>query len=197
MRIGLLGGTFDPVHNGHLSLAEQMANAYHLDEVWFCIANQSPFKRDHKAASSVDRLSMLALAVTKDPRFHICDIELHLPSPSYTINTLKELTKEFPEHEFFLIMGSDSAIEFEKWREPEEIIKYAKILVGLRGSSDTALIDKIKNEQIRNIIQKGLTNIFIDGISSTVIRNRIQEGKDCNSLVPANVLDYIGSHRLY
>lgn len=166
-KIGFFGGTFDPIHFGHLLLVEELAKKHHLDEVWFCPAYCSVFKTSKPPQASVKhRLAMLELALEGYPAFKICRAEIEKGTVCYTVDTLRLLSH--PEIQFYLLLSDESFASLARWKEPEELARLAPPLVGKRTL-----------------------------ISSTKIRKRLKKGLTCKDLVPAKVLDYILAHRLY
>jgi nicotinate-nucleotide adenylyltransferase len=193
MRVGLYGGTFDPVHHGHVNLALEMKEKLPLDEVWFVPAQISPHKMENKPTSTEHRMRMLQLALADIPGLQISNVELERPAPSYTIDTILQLQKEYPEHTFFLIVGDDSIAHFDKWRQSEEIIKRVPLLVGKRSYN----IENISNNLILEAVKRGLVDTTVMEISGTEIRNRLKKNLYCGHLLPPKVLDYIYSNELY
>lgn len=200
--IGIYGGSFDPVHIGHLSLAIEMVEAHGLDEVWFCPTGQNP--RKYRMSSGPEhRLNMLRLAIEGEPRFRILETEIAKPEPSYTVDTLEELhkaeSKSSDPKAFALILGTDSARDFHKWRKPEEIIRLAQPLVGRRiDESGGGLEDEFEGTpDVIAALKRGVTPTRIMEISSIEIRYRLRKGKYCGHLLPRKVLDYIGANHLY
>jgi nicotinate-nucleotide adenylyltransferase len=179
MVIGLFGGTFDPIHFGHLNLAFEMMERHHLDGIWFIPAYRSPFKPGKTPAEAHYRLEMLRLAIEDIPQFQIVDLELKKEAPSYTVDTLRELVHLNPGVSFRLILGSDTAKEFPQWKEPDEIKALAPPLFGRRLCSEEGERMKVME------------------ISSTEIRSRLKKGLYCGHLLPAKVLDYIIKNHLY
>ena len=170
LRIALFGGSFDPIHLGHLQLAMQLFKEHGLDELFFCPAAQSPFK-EKPIASGEHRKRMVELAIEGIPGFYILLAELSRGGISYTIDTLRLLRKRHPNAELFLILSEESFKEFPQWKDYEEILTLAKPLVGPRQE--------------------------VGGISSTEIRSLLKKGIDCSFLIPRKTLDYIHSHHLY
>ena len=176
-RIGLYGGSFDPVHFGHLNLAIEMLEKYALSKIYFCPAALSPFKQEIEPAASHHRLAMLKYAIEEIPEFSILENELLRPPPSFTIDTIEELLiadqkKTLNQHpEYFLILGEDSAVSFPSWYRAEEIIKKVKILIGCRSCPKLAFKG---NADMQKAIERGITITPIFDISSTEIRKRIQ-----------------------
>jgi len=193
MRIGIFGGSFDPIHFGHLYLAEAIRTEYNLERVLFIPASRSPFKEDQVALSSPeDRLKMTELAVASNDRFQADQIELERPAPSYTIDTLRELRDRFKTAEFFLILGGDSIADFHRWKKAEEILDLAELIVYARSGS--ALPDD--NFDFGDRLHYCSTEIAIE-ISSTEIRRRISQGESFRYLIPEPVYRYIRSEQIY
>lgn len=198
-RIGLYGGSFDPIHFGHLNLAVEMMERLSLAEVWFCPARINPHKEEHPVPTE-HRLNMLRLAIQDVPQFSILESELLRPAPSYTVDTVEELlrndSKNTNPHQFYLIIGDDSIKGFPQWHRAKELIQLVPLLVGKRNHTEE-IINHLKDPEIREAIVKGLTPTKIFEISSTEVRERIHRGQYCGHLVPEKVLDYIHTNSLY
>ena len=194
MKIGFYGGTFDPIHLGHLFLAVQLKEAWELDQVWLCPAQQNPFKERGGGASIEHRLAMARLAVKRCPFIKVIEHEAQRPGPSYTIETLKLLKKEYPQHQFALLLGEDSLVSFEDWEEAEEIARTMPIYSGSR-MIDVPL--QFKNENIKTAIEAGWTPLPRCDISATQIRKRLAHKDYCGHLLNQEVLDYISEFNLY
>jgi nicotinate-nucleotide adenylyltransferase len=199
--IGIFGGTFDPVHLGHISLAFEIMEARRLDEVWLCPAFINPLKGYQKPSSSPEhRLKMLQMVIQEEPRFRINDIELRRKEPSYTIDTLREFTndqkeKKYPD-QFYFIMGEDAAKNFYRWRAPEEIISLATILIG--GRASPTIEDNWQGSvKVQDALKFGFTPTRMMEISSSEIRNRLSKKLYCGHLLQGKVLDYIIINHLY
>ena len=197
-QIGIFGGSFDPIHNGHLNLAVELMEAHSLDEVWFIPAACSPFKQFPTATSAQDRLAMTALAIAGETRFRVLDLEINREGPSYTVDTLKTLVEaqkgQADPCTFALILGDDTARGFSGWHHPEAIVQLARLLVGSRGLQKEPFKG---SPQVIAALEAGMTPTRIMEVSSTEIRQRLKEGMYCGHLVPGKVLDYIFSHQLY
>ncbi len=199
-QIGLYGGSFDPIHLGHLSLAIEIKEAHALDEVWFCPTPHNPHKTHGTLAHTQHRIDMLQCALEGMRGFHICEAEIGRSPPIYTLDTLRQLAAEETAKEvpamFSLILGDDAAHSFAKWHQPEEILKYARMLVGRRIIDDN---DKgfEGSSVVVEALNKGLTPTRIMEISSTEVRLRLSKGLCCVHLLPRKVLDYIQAHDLY
>jgi nicotinate-nucleotide adenylyltransferase len=190
--VGIFGGTFDPIHFGHINLALEMKEKHHLDEVWFIPAKVNPFKLEKKLQSMEHRRTMAALAIEDIPEFKIYDVESQREGPSFTVDTLRQLTSAHPDVKFRLILSDETAEHFNRWREPEEICKMAPPIIGTRHFKGNT---PPKFEGISN--PQAWTPIRILEISATEIRSRLQKGLYCGHLLPKKVLDYIYSYRLY
>ena len=183
MRIGILGGSFDPIHHGHLILARAAREELGLDLVIFIPAHASPHKTGDFATSGQERLAMVRLAIDSEDGFESSDIELHRPPPSYTVDTLRQLRAAHPKDEFVLLIGADNVAKFGTWREPEEI----------RHLADIAVLDRAGSGIPH---QWPVVRRLVD-ISSTDIRARVAAGRSIRYLTPDSVYDYIASEGLY
>lgn len=184
MRTGIFGGTFDPIHHGHLLLARTAAEELSLDRVVFIPTHTSPLKSNTHASTPTDRFAMTQLATAAEAAFEVSTIELDRPPPSYTVDTLRSWKAQFPNDEIFLLIGADNAATFEAtWYQPDEIRRLAHLIALDREGS------KIPNgwRAIRRLI----------GISATDIRARVAAGHSIRYLTPDAVCDYIAIHRLY
>jgi nicotinate-nucleotide adenylyltransferase len=189
MRIGIFGGSFDPIHLGHLILVEQCRDQAKLDQVLLIPAPRPPHKVNKAAASFADRMEMLKLAIARQPAFQIDTCEADRPGLSYTVDTLKYLHQRDPGNEWFLILGGDSVRDFETWRDPEGIAKLATLLIVDRPGTEG--VHPPKYCQFQRIISP-----LID-ISSTNIRERVKNGQSIRYLVPENVAEFIAKEKLY
>lgn len=195
-KIGIMGGTFDPIHNGHLVIAETAREQFRLQEILFLPSGHPPHKGHAMPASH--RCSMVSLAIAGNPFFTLDRREVDSPDISYTYVTLRNLKKELPHTELFFILGADSLFDFESWRKPEEILTYCSILAAYR-----------KHERQNRFFQQiDLLNRKYPGkffpldtpsleVSSQDIRNRVQHGRSIRYLVPKEVGEYIRAHHLY
>ena len=198
MKIGILGGTFDPVHNGHLEIAGAVKHTLGLDRVIFIPARQSPFKADHAATPAESRLEMLRLAVASNHDYDVSTIEIERPGTSYTVDTISELKKQYgADSELFFIMGWDSLEKFVEWREPERIIEECFIVAVPRPGCSKPDLEQLQ-AKVPGIAARA---IFTEGplvdISSTDIRDMVSRGQPIDHLVPEVVAEYIREHRLY
>jgi len=198
MKLGIFGGTFDPIHHGHLILADHCRDACGLDEVRFVPAASPPHKDDSEITPAQQRAEMAELAVAGCPDLAVSRIELDRTGPSYTVDTLQQLTDEGADRELFLIMGADSLADLPTWREPERIASLATIVVANRGRAalpDTASLAGTLGEAVASRIQT--VDIPPIDISSTRIRTRIRESQTVRFLTPRAVEALIRELHLY
>lgn len=202
MKIGIIGGTFDPIHNGHRDIALNAKNEYALDELWFMPAGDPYCKSDKEVTPASVRLEMTRLAVSEMPSFcRCCDLEIRTEGPTYTSETLERLHAQYPEDEFFFIVGADSLLYMEDWHRPELIFRYAVVLCADRPGEDDAELYRCMwklnekygcgEERIRIIHCRELP------ISSTDIRLMMERGGDISPYVARKVLDFIEDEGLY
>lgn len=193
MKIGILGGSFDPIHNGHLNMALKSYEQYDLDEVWLIPNGNAPHKDSDKMADASDRLAMCKLVADEYPFLKTCDIEIVSEEYSYTYITVTKLQEMYPEHEYYFIMGADSLDYFEKWRKPEIIASICKILVINRDEfSEEDMAEKIR--RINTIFPADIRIVHCPkvDVSSTELRQKL----DKEDVLPT-VYDYICEHDLY
>lgn len=186
--IGLLGGSFNPVHIGHLMLASYLVQWNYVDEVWLLLSPANPLKDASKMLPDVKRLDMLNIAIKGSEKIDICDIELSMPRPSYTINTLDVLSERYPDKRFKLIIGSDNWRIFDKWRDNQRILEDYGVIVYLRPGYpvERRIIDGL------DVVDAPMVDV-----SSTFIRNAISRGKNMNYFLPTGVYKYIIDNKLY
>ena len=188
-KVGVFGGTFDPIHYGHLITAQSVWEIRKLDKIIFIPAFISPHKSDIKTSSPEDRLNMIKIAIEGVDFFDYSDIEIKKGGVSYTVDTLRELKKKYDEIEF--IIGYDNIFEFHTWKDPDEIMKLAKIIVLKRKSSHPPQFkDKYYNQAVF-VQTRGIE------ISATDIRKRVKKGLPINFLVPPRVMENIYNKKLY
>jgi nicotinate-nucleotide adenylyltransferase len=200
MRVGVFGGTFDPVHLGHLILAEQAREQGRLDEVWFIPAPRPPQKEGQPVSRFDQRVEMLALALAGQPAFRIDELEKERPGPSYTADTLAELRRRHPEHSFFLLIGGDALADLPLWREPRRIVELAGLMVMARPGSpppDAGLLRARLGLPADAPVTVEVVRAPDINISSRDLRRRIAEGRSIRYMVPRAVEAYIHDHRLY
>ncbi|MFW5754667.1 MAG: nicotinate (nicotinamide) nucleotide adenylyltransferase [Marinilabiliaceae bacterium] len=188
---GLLFGSFNPIHIGHLALANYLLEYAPFDELWFIVSPQNPFKNENDLAPPHHRLEMARLAVREEPRFSVKDVEFHMPRPSYTINTLGKLSESSPSRKFSLIIGSDNLHTIKRWTGSADILAHFPLVVYPRPGFPVE-----KNTRLPSQNTKIFDPPLLD-ISSTFIREGIREGKQLRYFVPADVYDYIISNNLY
>ncbi|WP_207432924.1 nicotinate (nicotinamide) nucleotide adenylyltransferase [Sabulibacter ruber] len=191
MRVGLLFGSFNPIHIGHLILANYMAANTTLDTVWLVVSPQNPFKPSSSLLHEFDRLHMVRLAIADNPDLGVTDIEFRMPKPSYTIDTLTYLKERYPTYQFVLIMGEDNLATLHKWKNYEQILDLYEVLVYPRPGSAKA------PEPIRSNPKIKLVPAPLLDISATFIRSCLKEGKSTRYLLAEPVEEYIKAKRLY
>ncbi|WP_079418813.1 nicotinate-nucleotide adenylyltransferase [Thiomonas intermedia] len=195
-RIGLLGGSFDPIHNAHLQLAESACTELTLDAVWFIPAGQ-PWQRDPLAASPQQRWDMVSLAIAGRPGLRACDIELKRQGPSYTIDTVRALRSAHPDTEFTFILGADQLRNLPTWNGWDDIVAQVDLAAARRpGYDDKAPPDLLDTLAAHGHQLHRLSMPEID-LSATRIRRSIAQGESLAGLAPAAVAHYIDQHRLY
>ena len=209
--VGFLGGTFDPVHNGHLHLAEQAQRLFNLDKVVFIPAYRSPHKLSLEPVSCEHRLAMLTLALEGLPRFSMDTIEINKNKVSYTIETLKKLQSNHPDWNIFLILGADAFQAIDTWKQCSQLLDFCNIVVGTRPGTELQVSNSIRNKlslstsetdvTVFKNLQKGTGVTFFQisplEISSKDIRQRIHSEDEVKNLLPPSVDHYIMQHRLY
>ena len=189
MKVGLFFGSFNPVHVGHMIIANYMVQYTDLDRIWMVVSPHNPFKNRNSLANDYDRLHLLNLAIGDNEKIQSSNVEFSLPKPSYTIDTLTYLYEKYPDKEFALIMGGDNLTSFHKWKNYQQIIAAHDIYVYKRGEH----IEHQFSDNPRIKIQEApLLNI-----SSSYIRATIQDNKSVQYLVPDNVYAYLKDHPIY
>ena len=183
----IFGGSFDPIHKGHLSLAAEVCRRGLAAEVWFMVSPLNPHKAGNNLTPEELRLRMVQLATEGEPSFAACDFEFNLPRPSYTVNTLAALAEAYPEREFLLLVGADNWEKFHKWYKWEDILAQYKIIVYPRGCEEAPALP---------------ANVFwlaapLHNVSSTMVRDSVARGEDISSFVPAAVQEFIEENNLY
>jgi nicotinate-nucleotide adenylyltransferase len=190
MNIGLLFGSFNPIHTGHLLIANYMVEYTHLDKIWFVVSPQNPFKTNEYLLDENLRLQMTELAIADDDRFEACNIEFKLPKPNYTYLTLSTLTEEYPEYQFTPIIGGDNLQSFHLWKDYQTILSQYQVFVYRRAGFH-------ENPLLANHPKISLYEVPLLNISSTYIRETLQAGKSIRYLVPKLVKEFIDEKGLY
>ena len=196
MRIGLLGGTFDPVHCGHLAVARQVRDVCALDGVWLIPAARSPF-RGAPHASAAHRVAMCRLAVAERPWLEVHDLELARPAPSYTIDTLRAVTKAHPNADFALILGTDALEAMAAWRDTAAIFALCEVVAVARPGFAAAIPDDLAREHPAAATRVRILHDVASEIAASDVRRRVAVGDSLEGLVPDTVAAYIRRHGLY
>ena len=187
MKVGLFFGSFNPIHIGHLIIANTMAD--HADRIWFVVSPQNPFKKNKSLLHEFDRLTMVEKAIQDNHKFAVSDVEFSMPKPSYTIDTLTYLTEKHPQHDFVVIIGSDNLQQFEKWKNYQQILDRFGLMVYPRPGSPLNHLMDHPNVQY-------LEAPLLD-ISATYVRKCIKEGRSLRYLLPEPVVQYIDQQQFY
>ena len=189
IKTGIFGGSFNPIHNGHISLARQLKEKAGLDEVWLMVSPQNPMKRQTDLLSDEARLQMARLALEHETGIIACDYEMHLPKPSYTWLTLQALSRDYPDRQFVLMIGGDNWTIFHRWYHADDILQNYQVVVYPR-----------RDEQpVKKALPAGVTMVEAEllDVSSTEIRQRIREGRSIQELVPPSVAAFIKQEGYY
>ena len=184
-------GTFNPIHVGHMIIANHMAEYSDLDEVWFVITPMSPFKQRSNLLPNYHRLALANIAVEDYARLKTSDIEFSLPQPNYTVNTLAYMGEKYPQHRFCLIMGEDNLNGFHKWKNYETILENYELYVYPRISEKNTQESRLEHWKIHRV------DAPVIQISSTFIRKGIKQGKDVRAMLPQDVWQYIDEMNFY
>ena len=197
-KIGIMGGTFDPPHKGHLAMAECVESVMALDEIWFIPTGKVAYKDREGLPSPEDRLAMITLAVEGVPHFLVSSIEVDRVETGYSYQTMEELTKENPDAEFFFLVGADSLDYMDAWREPERLFRCCRVVALNRpGISDEQMMQKKKFLEERFGARISLVTMPPVDVSSTVLREKIGRGEDVSEFLAESVMDYISAKGLY
>lgn len=188
MHIGLFFGSFNPIHIGHLIVANHIVEYSDIDKLWFVVSPHNPLKDSHSLLNEYDRLHLVRLAIESNPKFRASSIEFQLPKPSYTINTLTYLAEKFPLEQFSLIMGSDSFQNIHRWKNFEHLVKNYPIIIYKRPGFE--IIET--HGAVLTMLEAPLLSI-----SSTFIRNQVKQGKSIRYLVPENVYEYMAGSNYF
>lgn len=197
-KIGIMGGTFDPIHYGHLLIAQSAADEFQLEQVVFIPTGRTPHKADIEVTDGEQRCIMVQKAIADNRNFHLSKLEIKNEEISYTYRTLEKLTREYNDTHFYFIMGEDSLMDFESWRLPDKICELATILVALRDDTDgVRLFDQL--ELIKEKYQADIYPLHSPNysVSSRDIRERLRNGQSIRYLVPESVGAYIARENLY
>ena len=189
MLIGIYGGSFDPIHTGHAIVANFVSQCNVVDEVWLMVNRRNPMKPESSETSDIDRLKMASLVSNGCRNVKVTDVELHLPSPSYTYDTLKVLKNKFPDHSFRIIIGSDSFASLPKWKNSDKLINEFGFIVYPRPGYPLP-----EKEPTGFTFLNGAPEF---GISSSLIREYIKSGWNIDYFVPNEIADYINKNKLY
>lgn len=201
MKIGLYFGTFNPIHVGHLIIANYMVEFTDLDQVWLVVTPQNPLKKKSTLLEDYHRYAMVEIAVLDNDKIKVSNIEFKLPQPSYTINTLTYLKEKYPKHEFSLIMGEDNLRTFHKWKNYEQILENHKIYVYPRALTEQERIEMIESASVENSFSNKKNIIICDApvmkISASFIREAIKNKKDTRYLLTEGVYKYVQEMNFY
>lgn len=189
-KTGLFFGSFNPLHTGHLLIANYFLEFTELDNIWFVVSPQNPFKQNEDLLDENTRLEMLRMAVEDEPRFIASDVEFDLERPSYTVNTLRHLRTKHPAIQFYPIIGGDNLQQFHLWKDYKEILDNHQVYVYRRAGFH-------ENPLLANHPSIKLFEVPLLNISSTYVRDMLQAGKSVHYMVPENVRQFIEEHKLY
>lgn len=189
MKIGLFFGSFNPIHIGHLIIANTMVTSTDLEQVWFVVSPQNPFKKSSSLLHEFDRYDLVQRAISDNSLLKVTDVEFHMPKPSFTIDTLVRIQEKFPQHEFKLIMGEDNLAQFPNWKNYDKILEYVGLYVYPRPGSKS---HAFKNHESVKFVEAPLLDI-----SATFLRNKIKNGESIRYLVPEQVETTIRLKKFY
>jgi nicotinate-nucleotide adenylyltransferase len=198
MRVALFGGTFDPPHRGHFSIAAAAADAFSIDTVLFAPTGRQPLKLSDTPTPYADRLAMVTLACLPDPRFGASNLDAPRSDglPNYTVDALSRLHQLMPGAKLFNLVGADSFLDLPRWHQPDRLLELAEWIVVSRPGfplDDLSSLNLTSNQRSRvHVLQT-----IHDDVSATMLRERLKSGDDCTDLLPQAVLDYIRTHQLY
>ena len=200
MRVGVLGGTFDPPHLGHLILAQEACQALSLAQVLFVPAGEPWRKAGRELSPREQRLAMMGKAVSGNPAFAVSTVEVDRPGPSYTAETMAELRRQFgAETELFFIMGADSLTDFPHWHQPLRILELARLAVAERSPLGNEALEEALSEELAEALRERVVwlSMPLIAISASAVRERVRQGLPIRYWVPEAVEEYITRHRLY
>ena len=190
-KVGLFFGSFNPIHIGHLILANYIVENSDMGELWFVVSPQNPFKEKKSLLSDHNRLDMVELAIKNYPKMRASNIEFSLPTPSYTIDTLTYLKEKYPDYSFSLIMGEDNLVNLHKWKNADLLINNHHIIVYPRVFENEKESEYLQHENI------SLIKAPIIELSATEIRTMIKQGKNVRPMLPPEVFDYLDGSNFY
>ncbi len=197
-KIGIMGGTFNPIHKGHLALAEHAYREHKLDEVVFIPSGKPSYKAGIWIASDKDRTEMVHLAIKEKPYFSLSTMEMDRPGNTYTIDTMKQLQQEHKENDYYFLIGADSLLDLKEWYRVEELLEITKFIVATRNHAN---MQDLRNVAGELTVQYGTEFSFLNmpniDISSSDIRARLKAGKSVSTMLPKSVEDYIQRQGLY
>lgn len=189
MKIGLFFGSFNPIHLGHLVIANTIVEDTDVERVWFVVSPHNPFKSSNSLLHEFDRLDMVEMATEDNFNMEVTDVEFHMPKPSYTVDTLAYLSDKYPQHEFKLIIGEDNLRQFPKWKNSQVILEHYGLYVYPRPNAQSSPLKEHANVQM---VEAPMVDI-----SATFIRRRIREYKSIRYLVPDKVAEHISIRKFY
>ncbi len=197
-KIGILGGSFDPIHQGHLNIAESARAEFSLDEVWFIPAGHSPNKEESSMTAAKVRAEMTALALLDYPYFKMSPMEIEAQGTSYTYRTLTKLCERYPDVQFYFIMGADSLDYLEEWKHPEIICQKAVLLTAVRDEMDVAQIEQ-KIRELKKLFYAEIYPVYggRTDISSSALRRQLAVAEEKPPMLPDAVWEYICAHGIY
>jgi nicotinate-nucleotide adenylyltransferase len=190
LKVGLYFGSYNPIHIGHLAIANYIVEYTDINQLWFVVSPQNPHKKKENLLADYHRLELVEKAIDDDYRFQVSNIEFNLPKPSYTVDTLARLSERFPNYSFTILIGSDNLENFHKWKNHEIIIENYGIIIYPRPGFDKSKIEVNKNITI-------VESAPLMEISSTFIRNAVKEGKDIRHFMPPKAWKYLDEMNFY
>lgn len=200
-KVGIMGGTFNPIHNGHLLLAETARTQFTLDEILFIPSGHPYMKQNMQILPGKIRAEMIALAIENHPFYALSMMEIERPGNTYTYETLEELADKNPDTEYYFILGADSLFALEKWRNPQRIFHACTILAAVRGQNHGSSMEELQAEaeRLRKKYWGKIELLHCQNIdiSSTMVRERIRKGESVRGLIPDKVIEYVEMHQFY
>lgn len=190
MNTALFFGSFNPIHNGHIAIAEYVLENTDIEELWFVVSPHNPLKEESELAAEEHRLEMVRLSTAKyHPKMQVCDVEFTMPRPSYTIDTVNLLKLKYPHREFAILMGADSLDTIEKWKDYKELIENNRILIYPRPESNILILKQRYNVEV--------VDAPLYYVSSTIIRDAIKSGHDFSIYITQETYNYLVKNKLY